>query len=52
MRSNPDSPEIEAIRVPARLDRNVGMSSLVRMSLAGPVQQTEFVVIQNEEMTS
>ena len=48
MRRDSDSPQIEAVGVPARLDRDVRMSPFVGVSLAGAVQKPEFVVVQIE----
>ncbi len=46
MGHNSHSPQIEAVRIPARLDGNVGVSSLVRVPSTCSVQKFELVVWQ------
>lgn len=52
MRHDPDSTEIEAIRVPAGLNRHVGMISLVRVALTSSEEQSELVVVEIEHVAS
>ena len=43
--------EVQAVGVPAGLDRHVGMRPLVRVPGAGPMEQAELVVGQVEQAT-
>jgi hypothetical protein len=49
MRCDADTPEVEAIGVPASLDRHVGVRPLVGMPGAGPMQEEERAVGQVEQ---
>lgn len=49
MRHDADTTEIEAIRVPAGLNRHVGVIPFVRVALAGSEEQPELVVIEIED---
>src|SRR5690606_15434779 len=52
VRHDPDSTEIEPIRVPASLNRHVRMSLLVRVPLASTKQKPELVVVEIEHNAS
>ena len=49
MRCDAHPAQVEPIGVPARLDRDVGMSPLVSVPVAGQVQEAELVVRQVEQ---
>lgn len=52
MRHDPDSTEIEPIRVPAGLDCHVRVIPLVRVALASSEEQPELVVAEIEDAAS
>lgn len=52
MRSDPNSTEIEAVGIPAGLDRHVGMIGFVRVALARSIQQPKLVVVEIENTAS
>lgn len=52
MRSHSDTAEIEPVRVPASLDRDVGMRSLVRMAGTSSMKKFELLVGQIEFTSS
>jgi hypothetical protein len=43
MRGDADTPEIQAVRIPAGLNRDIGMHALVRMADAGAIEQIELM---------
>jgi hypothetical protein len=51
MGRNANSTKIKAIRVPAGLNRHVGMSELVSMPCACPIEKAKFVILQIENLT-
>ncbi len=52
MRHDPNSAQVQAVGIPAGLNRNVGMGSLVRVTAASSMQQNEFVVGKVEKTTA
>ena len=44
MGRDPNAAQVEPVRVPAGLDRRVGVGPLVSMAIAGPMEEQEFVV--------
>ena len=49
---DPNSTKIEAVGIPAGLDRHVGMRPLMRVARAGPIQQAELVVVEIEDVAT
>ncbi len=49
MRNNPDSPKVQAVGVPAGLNRDVGMGSFVRVAGTGSMKEPELVVGQVDQ---
>lgn len=52
MRHDPDSAQIESIRVPTGLDRHVRMIALVRVAVTSLVKQAELTVVEIKHATS
>ena len=52
MRGDAHSTEIEPVGVPAGLDCDIGMSSLVGVPGAGPTQNSEFLIREIEHSAS
>jgi hypothetical protein len=48
MRGDADTAQVEPIRIPARLDRDIGVWRFVRVTLAGATQEPMKVVVQFE----
>lgn len=46
--SDPDTTEVQAVGVPAGLDRTVRMHPLVRVPRTGPMEQVELVIREVE----
>ena len=49
MRHDSDTTKIKTIRIPARLNRDLRMSSLMRMADTGSVKQIEFLIWNLEQ---
>src|SRR5262249_50793353 len=48
VRRDPDPPEVQAVGLPAGLDRDVGMGPLVQVPGPGPMEQVELMIRQAE----
>jgi hypothetical protein len=52
MRHHANSPEIEPIRIPTGLDRNIGICVTIGVQATGSVEQVEIVIGELEQLPS